>query len=79
MGGGGGMGRFDIFGNKNAKGDPLDFLTTPNTPLKIIWPKPQGPLMNFQLLCIYVIRPVKIAAVKNLLIKFHIQFLKCHI
>ncbi len=36
-------------------GDPLDFLTTPSTPLKIIWPKPQGPPpLDFQLLCIYV-------------------------
>jgi hypothetical protein len=35
---------------------PLDFLTTPSTPLKRIWPKPQGhppPLLDFQLLCIY--------------------------
>jgi len=28
---------------KHEKGDPLDFLTTPSTPLKIIWPIPQGP------------------------------------
>ncbi len=28
---------------KHEKGDPLGFLTTPSTPLKRIWSKPQGP------------------------------------
>jgi hypothetical protein len=38
-------------GHKNAikqeKGDPLDSLTTQSTPLKIIWPRPQGPQPGF--------------------------------
>jgi hypothetical protein len=38
---------------KHEKADPLDFLTTPSTPLKRIWPKPlvpPPPLLDFQLL-----------------------------
>ena len=36
------------------KETPLDFLTTPSTPLKIICPKSPGPPpLDFQLLCIY--------------------------
>ncbi len=41
---------------KHEKGDPLDFLTTPSTPLKrILLPKPQGPIpwISNYLLCIY--------------------------
>jgi len=42
---------------KHEKSGPrLDFLTTPSTPLKRIWPKPQGPPrppLDFQLVCIY--------------------------
>jgi hypothetical protein len=39
--------------NKTLKGDPLDFLTTTSTILKRIWPRPQGPSLDFQLMCIY--------------------------
>jgi hypothetical protein len=39
--------RLEKFDNKNEikheKGDPVDFLTTPSTPLKKIYPKSQGP------------------------------------
>ena len=38
---------------RQKSGPPLDFLTTPSTPLKRNWPKPQGPPLDFQLLCIY--------------------------
>jgi hypothetical protein len=47
---------FGNFGNKNAikheKGNLLDFLIAPSTPLKRIWPKPQRPLLDFQILFI---------------------------
>ncbi len=36
------------------RGPPLDFLTTPSSPLKRIWSK----LLYFQLMCIYVLNRV---------------------
>jgi hypothetical protein len=52
QGGGGGRGLWsEKLSHKNSikheKVDPLDFLTTPSTPLKRIWPKPQGPPPGF--------------------------------